>query len=178
MANKKGTGRDNLISMDMRTPEERHRIAMMGVEKRKKNKEQKMALQKTMRTLLGMRVMGDKQRKLLYDLGFEGEELTNRMLLMTVLFKKGLSGNVEAIKEITDMMEKLDMVEEGKKLSNQTVTINLVSNGESYHQTEEDEQDIWKAENGIPFDVEDDTDDWNMDEQDDEEDWGNDVYDG
>lgn len=157
---------ENLIPLNERTPEERKRIAMMGVEARKKKKEQNMALQNCMRQLLEMKTNSDKKKQVLRSFGFNDEELTNRSLLMVALFQKGLTGDVSAIKEITDMMEKLEMFENTGKVTN-NVTINLVATGESYQPNEQDEKEIWDVENET---------EWL--ENDDEDDWGTDVYEG
>lgn len=154
---------DNLIPLNERTPEERKRIAMMGVEARKKKKEQNMALQNCMRQLLEMKTNSDKKKQLLRAFGFTDEELTNRSLLMVALFQKGLTGDVSAIKEITDMMDKLDMFENTGKVTN-NVTINLVTTGETYQPNEQDEQEIWDVENNT---------DWMNDNDDD---WGEEIY--
>lgn len=156
----------NLIPLNKRSPEERKRIAMMGVEARRKKKEQNMALQNCMRQLLEMKTNSDKKKQVLRAFGFSDEDLTNRALLMVALFQKGLTGDVSAIKEITDMMDKLDMFEStGRVTSN--VTINLVAKGETYQPNEADEQEIWDAENNT---------DWMEEETDDEEEWGDEVY--
>lgn len=156
----------NLIPLNKRSPEERKRIAMMGVEARRKKKEQNMALQNCMRQLLEMKTNSDKKKQVLRAFGFSDEDLTNRALLMVALFQKGLTGDVSAIKEITDMMDKLDMFENtGRVTSN--VTINLVAKGETYQPNEADEQEIWDAENST---------DWMEEETDDEEEWGDEVY--
>ncbi len=150
--------------MKDRTPEERHEIAMKGVEARRKKKERNMALQNCMRQLLEMKTNSDKKKQILRNFGFTDEELTNQSLLMVALFQKGLTGDVGAIKEITQMMDKLDMFKKTGKIQN-NVTINLVTQGESYTPTEEDEKEIWKAEN---------TEDW-MEE---DEEWGDEKYEG
>ena len=156
----------NLIPLNKRSPEERKRIAMMGVEARRKKKEQNMALQNCMRQLLEMKTNSDKKKQVLRAFGFSDEDLTNRALLMVALFQKGLTGDVSAIKEITDMMDKLDMFENtGRVTSN--VTINLVAKGETYQPNEADEQEIWDAENNT---------DWMEEETDDDEEWGDEVY--
>ena len=155
----------NLIPLNKRSPEERKRIAMMGVEARRKKKEQNMALQNCMRQLLEMKTNSDKKKQVLRAFGFSDEDLTNRALLMVALFQKGLTGDVSAIKEITDMMDKLDMFENtGRVTSN--VTINLVAKGETYQPNEADEQEIWDAENNT---------DW-MEEETDDDEWGDEVY--
>ena len=186
MGNRKGQGYSkNLITLDKRT-----RIAKMGVEARLKKKQQKMALQNCMKELLNMRVSSNKQKELLKQFGFKDEDTTNKSILMVALFKKGLTGDVGAIKEITDMMDKLEMFEDGKNVTGQNITINLIPKGDTTFQlSEQQEQDIFNAQNGIlDTDVDEgeqeawDTDtDWEEEqeaEESTEDDWGNDVYNG
>ena len=147
-----------------KSPEERRAIAQKGVEARAKKKNERMALQKCMLTLLNLNVTNEKQKQLLRQIGIEDSDLTNQTLLMVALFKKGTMGDVSAIKEIVEMIDKLEMLEHtGKVTSN--ITINLVSKGDVYKPNEKDEQDIWNAENES---------EWLEEEEDDE--WGNDVY--
>lgn len=180
----------NLINLRDRSPEERRRIARMGNEAKKKKREQNMILQNTMRQLLTMKVSSNKQKEILKKQGFEGEDLTNQMLLMVALFRKGLTGDVGAIKEITDMMDKLDMYNAGQKVMGQSITINLVPQGTTYEQSKEEEQDIWKAQNGLMEESEEDPwEEWDSEgatssysghtsilHSEDEESWGDEVY--
>lgn len=173
----------NLIPLSQRSPEERRAIARKGiearkanVEKRKQEKRERMQIQKVMSVILGSEVSNEKQKKLLNSLGFEGEHLTNEMLLMVALFKKGLSGDVNAIRDVTEMMEKLDMYQNSGGEQQQQIVINLMPKGTGYKPSEEIEEQIQRAENGLPLEssVEDDSE-WIT--EDDDEDWGNDVYD-
>lgn len=173
----------NLIPLSQRSPEERKAIARKGiearkanVEKRKQEKRERMQIQKVMSVILGSEVSNEKQKKLLNSLGFEGEHLTNEMLLMVALFKKGLSGDVNAIRDVTEMMEKLDMYQNSGGEQQQQIVINLMPKGTSYKPTEEIEEQIQRAENGLPLEssMEDDSE-WITEE--DNEDWGNEVYD-
>lgn len=168
-------------------PEKRKAMAEKSAETRRKKKEEKMMLQNCMKTLLNLRISSDKQKQVLKQMGVEDKELTNKTLLMTALFKKGLTGDVSAIKEIIDMMDKLELFDSGKDVRTQPVYINLVPVGESTEITEQDEQDIWKAENGIPLTeqkqmdiwevgTDEDSEAWN--DLDDDSDWGNEVYNG
>lgn len=157
----------NLINLADRPPEERKRISQMGVEAKKKKKEQNMALQNCMRQLLQMKTNNEKKKQILRSFGFTDDELTNRSLLMVALFQKGLSGDVSAIKEITDMMEKLEMFEGNAKATG-NITINLVTKGETYQPNEQDEKEIWDTENNT---------DW-IDEESDDDEWGEDIYKG
>lgn len=171
----KNKGYQNLKNLKDRTPEERKRISQMGVETRARNKRRRMMLQDLLRELLEMKVSDKKQEEILKRYGFSTDtELSNASLLMVALFRKGLTGDVSAIREITAMMDKLDLFEAGKETNSQTVTINLVPVGEQYHPTEQDAEDIWKAENGI-FDEneeDDENEEWETD------DWGEETYDG
>lgn len=157
-----------LINLKDRPEEERKAISRMGVEARRKNKEQKMQLQECMRQLLEMKTNKDKQKQVLRAFGFSDEELTNRSLLMVALFQKGLTGDVGAIKEITQMMDKLEMYKQTGRVQND-VTINLVATGETYQPNEKDDKEIWDAEND---------DSWMDEAIEDDEEWGTDVYDG
>lgn len=173
----------NLIPLSQRSPEERRVIARKGiearkanVEKRKQEKRERMQIQKVMSVILGSEVSNEKQKKLLNSLGFEGEHLTNEMLLMVALFKKGLSGDVNAIRGVTEMMEKLDMYQNSGGEQQQQIVINLMPKGTGYKPAEEIEEQIQRAENGLPLEssAEDDSE-WITEE--DDEDWGNEVYD-
>ena len=173
----------NLIPLSQRSPEERRAIARKGiearkanVEKRKQEKRERMQIQKVMSVILGSEVSNEKQKKLLNSLGFEGEHLTNEMLLMVALFKKGLSGDVNAIRDVTEMMEKLDLYQNSGGEQQQQIVINLMPKGTDYKPSEEIEEQIQRAENGLPLEssVEDDSE-WIT--EDDDEDWGNEVYD-
>lgn len=172
----------NLIPLSQRSPEERRAIARKGiearkanVEKRKQEKRERMQIQKVMSVILGSEVSNEKQKKLLNSLGFEGEHLTNEMLLMVALFKKGLSGDVNAIRDVTEMMEKLDIYQNSGEEQQQQIVINLMPKGTGYKPSEEIEEQIQRAENGLPLEssVEDDSE-WITE---DDEDWGNEVYD-
>lgn len=168
----KNKGYQNLKNLKDRTPEERKRISRMGVETRARNKRRRMMLQDLLRELLEMKVSDKKQEEILKRYGFSTDtELSNASLLMVALFRKGLTGDVSAIREITAMMDKLDLFEAGKETNSQTVTINLVPVGEQYQPTEQDAEDIWKAENGI-FDENEENEEWETD------DWGEETYDG
>lgn len=162
-------GVENLIPMNERTEEEKKRIVQLGVEARKKKREEKMALQQAMKALLTMDITTQKQKQVLMHMGFKSGELTNQNLLMVALFKKGLTGDVAAIKEIVNMMDKLDMFKQTGKVQNE-VTINLITQGDVYEPNKQDEEEIWNAENGTETD-------W-LEEESEEEEWGNDVYGG
>lgn len=157
-------------------PERRKEISKLGAEAREKKHNEKKFLQKCLREILMLKPSSDKQIELLKQIGVPDEEATNHALLMFALFKKGVTGDVAAISKIVEMMEKLELFEDGKQENGQSIIINLLSTGEQYIPTEQDEQDIWKAENGIPLEKPEDMESWETDSTD--EDWGEDVYDG
>lgn len=159
----------DLIPMSERSIEERKRISRMGVEARKQKAKEKKNLQMCMKELLSMEVNAhSKKADVLKQYGFTNDELNNKNLLMVALFQKGLTGDVGAIKQIVDMMDKLDMFERTGKVQNQ-VTINLVAQGDAYVPSEDIEKEIRAVESGNS----DDDVEW-MEE--DNDDWGNDVY--
>ena len=106
MAKKRGNpnGQKNLISLDQRPVEERRRISQMGVEARKKKADEKKFLQKNLRELLKLKPSSRKQKEILREMGIEDADITNSMLLMTALFRKGLTGDVAAISKVVEMV--------------------------------------------------------------------------
>lgn len=157
------------IGLQYMTPEKRREVAKKSVEAQRKKREEKMQLQKCMSALLEMDVRTEKQKELLEAFGFKKEH-TNKVLLMVSLFQKGITGDVTAIKEITAMMEKLDMYKDGGKVSG-NVIINVTPVGSTYQITEEDEQLIKEAGKEEPLDF----GDWETDTDDD---WGSEIYEG
>lgn len=162
-----------------RTKEERKAISRKGVEARMKNSFEKLHLQRCMRTLLQMDVSDQRQKDILEMFGYHGsEDQNNATLLMVALFRKGLTGDVNAIREITNMMDKLDMYQETKRLQSE-VNIFVQTVGKQYVPNEEDEEEIRKAEQEDIWDDAEEKDEWDVDDSNGENnDWGNEVYDG
>lgn len=127
--------------------EERKRISQMGVEARRKKKEEKMALQKCMRTILSIRPNSEKKKQILRDFGIKDEDITNKALLMVALFQKGVSGDVTAIKEVINMIDKLDLFEDTGELQKNEINIILEPVGTTKYLNKEEEQEIWDIEN-------------------------------
>lgn len=156
-----------------KSKEEMKEIVRKSHEARKRNAEKKMALQECMRTLLSLKPRSREQREILEKFGFTDEEISNRALLMTALFQKGIHGDVSAIKEIVDMMEKLDMFQESGRVQG-NVYINVLPVGNAYVPNAQDEEEIQKVENG---EIKQNNDDlWDVDMEMDDETWGNEVY--
>lgn len=141
----RGKATQGLIPLNQRTPEERRRIGAMGAAKREANKREKMTLQKCMRTLLELDVNSKKKREILESFGLHDEQINNKALLMVALFQKGVKGDVQATKEIINMMDKLDMFEDTGKLQ-QVVNINLVSCGDDFEMSEEQLKEVEQIE--------------------------------
>lgn len=164
-----------------RTPEERKRIAQMGVEARKRNKEKrelKQTMRETMRDLLTLDINTKEQKEILKKMGFAEEELNNQTLLMVSLFRSGLKGDIGAIKAIQEMMDDLNMREE--KQEQQSVIINIMPkagkvqvNKKQEETGHPDDDDVWEGEQEI---VDVDPNEWDVDGDMDDDSWGNDVY--
>lgn len=161
-------GKIEPYKLQNRSIEDRKRISQMGVQARKEKKEQRMALQRCMKDLLRMKLTSHKQREYLRSIGFKDEDLINQTLLMVSLFKKGTLGDVGAIKEIVNMMDRLDILKDTGKVT-EGVTINLI--------TAEDVQRI--TENETEGDLlEEETDILSNEELEELESWEDDIYKG
>ena len=139
-----------------RTPEEMQEIVRKSHEKKKENNRKKMELQNC---ILDLGVQSEKQRKVLKSFGITDKKITNKVLLMVSLYMKGVKGDVQAIREIVNMMDRLDILEDTGNIT-QGININLVpvqSNTEQEQQELSDEDAYWDLE-------------------DESEDWGEDVY--
>lgn len=86
-----------------RTPEERKEISRKGVEARIKKSQARKRMREQLDVLLKMDVKDKDYKKLMDELGIDDSEQCNQMLLMVALFKRGISGDVQAIKQIDDM---------------------------------------------------------------------------
>lgn len=183
------------FGLQYRTKEERSAIAKKSAASRMKNNYEKLMLQKCMKALLEMDVPEKYYEETLKKFGFDHRDYNNKTLLMVALFKKGLTGDVPAIREIIDMMEKLDLYRETKRVQEQ-VNVYIVPTGTEYQPSEEEEKEIQKIEN--PVHTEQDRIDkewgiegeeqeeyeteskncWDVPTSDDIEEWGNDIYNG
>lgn len=151
-------------NLSKRPLEERRMIARKSAEARTKKKYEKMALQRCMSALLENGVVGEESKKALKSVGFTTQDKQNNgSLLMTVLFKKAISGDVVAIREIISMMDKLDIYKDTGSLQSD-VTINLISAGNQFKMSEEQEREIEQVQEEF------ENEDLYMDE------WGQDVY--
>lgn len=143
-----------------------HDIAMKSVETRRKNKAEKLQLQKCMSALLDKNVSTQEEKRILKKMGISEPDMTNKVLLMSVLFRKGLTGDVPAIKEIIGMMDKLDMYSETGSLQGDVI-INLVPVGQSFNLSETQKKEIEEAQQ----------EKWMYEDEENDE-WGEEIYKG
>lgn len=148
--------------------EQMREITRKSVEARRRKRDEKMALQKSLKGLLSMDITNKKQKQILREMGIKDAELQNGMLLMVALMMKGIKGDVGAIKEIVNMMDRLDILEDSGKIT-QGVNINLVSVG--------NEEKTNKKKKGKQQEEQEENDDiWDIDVNESDSDWGEDVF--
>lgn len=141
---------------DSRTPEEMKEIVQKSIETRRKNREERRALQKCMKELLYLQgEVSSRKKKILKSVGFDEDfKVDNGTLLMISLFRRGLAGDTFAIKEIIEMMDKLDMLEDMKGTQQDSSVINININSVQTKTSEnidmeKEEEQIRRAESGM-----------------------------
>lgn len=159
--------------LESRTPEEMKEIVRKSHEARKRNAQRRIHLGECMQTILNLRISNQKQKQALKEMGISDEDLINETLLMVALFRKGLTGDVPAIKEVITMMDKLELLTKKEKQGG-NVTINVIQQGEAFVPSIDIDKEIMEVENGQFTDVMQDSDSEDWDSV--EDDWGNDVY--
>ena len=148
--------------------EQMREITRKSAEARRRKREEKMALQKSLKGLLSMDITNKKQKQILREMGIKDADLQNGMLLMVALMMKGIKGDVGAIKEIVNMMDRLDILEDSGKIT-QGVNINLVSVG--------NEEKASKKKKGKQQEEQEEDDDiWDINVNESDSDWGEDVF--
>jgi len=85
-----------------KTSEERRRNASEAGKKSGEAKRQKKAIKETINLLLSMPVYNEKTKKQMKELGYEDDDLTNQTALVLAMYKKALSGDVNAFNTIAD----------------------------------------------------------------------------
>ena len=147
--------------------EQMREITRKSAEARRRKRDEKMALQKSLKGLLSMDITNKKQKQILREMGIKDADLQNGMLLMVALMMKGIKGDVGAIKEIVNMMDRLDILEDSGKIT-QGVNINLVSIG--------NEEKVSKKKKGKQQEEQEEDDIWDIDVNESDSDWGEDVF--
>lgn len=95
--------------------ERRKEISRMGVEARKKNMKRRKEMREQLEMLLSLDVTSKEGKAYLKELGINADDMDNQMLLLTSLFRKAVEGDVQAVKQITEMINDLpDGREEAK----------------------------------------------------------------
>lgn len=113
----------NLITADMRDPEEAREIARQGGIKSGIVRRQKQTMRTCMQMLLELPASDRKKSSLLKKMGIEDEEISNRMLMMLALWEKACEGDVPAAKEIRAIMGELDIATEPTEDDNVQIII-------------------------------------------------------
>ena len=147
--------------------EQMREITRKSAEARRRKRDEKMALQKSLKGLLSMDITNKKQKQILREMGIKDADLQNGMLLMVALMMKGIKGDVGAIKEIVNMMDRLDILEDSGKIT-QGVNINLVSVG--------NEEKVSKKKKGKQQEEQEEDDIWDIDVNESDSEWGEDVF--
>ena len=147
--------------------EQMREITRKSAEARRRKRDEKMALQKSLKGLLSMDITNKKQKQILREMGIKDADLQNGMLLMVALMMKGIKGDVGAIKEIVNIMDRLDILEDSGKIT-QGVNINLVSVG--------NEEKVSKKKKGKQQEEQEEDDIWDIDVNESDSEWGEDVF--
>ena len=99
MANEK-----NLKPIKSLSKDEAKRIGAKGGKKSAEARRNKKLLKECMINLLDMQVSDTKKFNSLVNMGLDVEDIDNRALLTVALFKKALTGDVAAFKEIRNLI--------------------------------------------------------------------------
>ena len=146
---------------------------------RKERNEQKKKMKDNLAMLLELDVKDDKYKTVMSKMGLTTEDMTNQMLLMVSLFKKGLTGDVAAIRQISDMMDEYGLSK--KETENESIMINIypktraeiqIARGhkpqEEQEEFESDNASVWgeEVEDDWPDDeIEEEPEEWPDDEE-------------
>lgn len=98
-------GHENLIPANMRSKEENSENGRKGGVKSGEIRRQRKAMKENLELLLSLDVQDKKMKGVMKFLGIDEDDMTNQMALQVAMLKEGLSGNVQAYKEIRDMVE-------------------------------------------------------------------------
>jgi endonuclease III len=89
-----------LIPLSERTPEERHRISVMGGKARAEQMKKRKAFKETIDILLSAKIKDKAVREQLKQLGFDSKSMDNQSLLIASAFLQATKGNVKAMEFI------------------------------------------------------------------------------
>ena len=92
----------NLIPIEHLSNEEAKKRGHNGGKKSGEARRKKKTIKDTINLLLEMPVFNDKMKKQMLELGYTDEDLTNQTALILAIYKKALSGDVNAFNTIAD----------------------------------------------------------------------------
>ena len=95
-------GQENLIPLNERTKEEQREIARMGGIASGETRRQKKLMKEQMEYLLSLPVVDEEAKEELENSGIDPDEMNNQMLLIVALYKKALTGDVQAFNTLRD----------------------------------------------------------------------------
>ena len=95
---------DNLIPIDnsRRSREEHRESSRKGGIASGEARKRKKTIKETINLLLTMPVFNDKMKKQMQELGYTDEELTNQTALVLAIYKRALTGDVNAFNTLAD----------------------------------------------------------------------------
>lgn len=105
---------DNLIRPEDLTPSERRESASKAGKASGASRRRKRDMKAKMRMLLDMPVNDCEDYNSLAAFGVDMENIDNEMLMLVGLFKKAKSGDVQAVKEVRNILGKDNSAEEIK----------------------------------------------------------------
>lgn len=112
--------REDLIPLNKRTKDEQKKIASMGGKASGKARRKRKTLKENMNALLELVPSNARDYNKLVKAGIELEDIDNSQLITLALFNEAKNGNIQAIKELRDLIgeDKADVrSEEADELS-------------------------------------------------------------
>lgn len=115
-----------------------------GIVKSHEARARNKKLRENLQALLELDVKNPKYIEAMQAIGVDSGDMTNQTLLMVALMKKGFSGDVAAIRQISDMMETLGIAEDRPDAG---VVINVYPRAKRPDpEPQQDDSDVWDDE--------------------------------
>ena len=92
----------NLVPIEHLSNEEAKKRGRNGGKASGEARRKKKTIKETINLLLTMPVFNDKMKKQMQELGYTDEELTNQTALVLAIYKRALTGDVNAFNTIAD----------------------------------------------------------------------------
>lgn len=96
--------REDLIPLNKRTKDEQKKIASMGGKASGKARRKRKTLKENMNALLELVPSNARDYNKLVKAGIELEDIDNSQLITLALFNEAKNGNIQAIKELRDLI--------------------------------------------------------------------------